>query len=234
MNTLGNCLCSWNIDIDKKTLELFDRYYELLIFYNEKINLTSITAREDVDIKHFADSIVLLRYTDLSGKHIADIGTGAGFPGIPLKIMCPDCKMVLMDSLGKRVTFLKEVIKELGLTDTVAVHGRAEDLAKDRQYREMFDTVTSRAVSNLRTLSEYCLPFVCVGGKFVSYKSGNIDGELSEGANAISTLGGKVDRIERFVLPLTDHERSLIMIEKTSNTPDRFPRKAGTPLKKPL
>ena len=213
---------------------MFDRYYELLIFYNEKINLTSITLREDVDIKHFADSIAILRYIDPSEKYIGDIGTGAGFPGIPIKIMCPDCKMVLMDSLGKRVKFLEEVIKELGLTYTVAVHGRAEDLAKDQQYREKFDIVTSRAVSNLRTLSEYCLPFVSVGGMFVSYKSGTIDDEISESGNAISTLGGKINRIERFTLPSTDYERSLVMIDKAENTPERFPRKAGTPLKKPL
>ena len=234
MNTLVNCLSSWNIDIDDKASELFDRYYELLIFYNEKINLTSITLREDVDIKHFADSIAILRYIDPSEKYIGDIGTGAGFPGIPIKIMCPDCKMVLMDSLGKRVKFLEEVIKELGLTYTVAVHGRAEDLAKDQQYREKFDIVTSRAVSNLRTLSEYCLPFVSVGGMFVSYKSGTIDDEISESGNAISTLGGKINRIERFTLPSTDYERSLVIIDKADNTPERFPRKAGTPLKKPL
>ena len=234
MNTLVNCLSSWNIDIDDKALELFDRYYELLIFYNEKINLTSITLREDVDIKHFADSIAILRYIDPSEKYIGDIGTGAGFPGIPIKIMCPDCKMVLMDSLGKRVKFLEEVIKELGLTYTDAVHGRAEDLAKDQQYREKFDIVTSRAVSNLRTLSEYCLPFVSVGGMFVSYKSGTIDDEISESGNAISTLGGKINRIERFTLPSTDYERSLVMIDKAENTAERFPRKAGTPLKKPL
>ncbi len=234
MNTLVNCLSSWNIDIDDKALELFDRYYELLVFYNEKINLTSITLREDVDIKHFADSIAMLRYIDPSEKYIGDIGTGAGFPGIPIKIMCPDCKMVLMDSLGKRVKFLEGVIKELGLTYTVAVHGRAEDLAKDQQYREKFDIVTSRAVSNLRTLSEYCLPFVSVGGMFVSYKSGTIDDEISESGNAISTLGGKINRIERFTLPSTDYERSLVMIDKAENTPERFPRKAGTPLKKPL
>jgi len=142
--------------------------------------------------------------------------------------------MVLMDSLGKRVKFLEEVIKELGLTYTVAVHGRAEDLAKDQQYREKFDIVTSRAVSNLRTLSEYCLPFVSVGGMFVSYKSGTIDDEISESGNAISILGGKINRIERFTLPSTDYERSLVMIDKAENTPERFPRKAGTPLKKPL
>lgn len=234
MDELKKILSVWNMDIDDKRYDMFNRYYDLLIRYNEVMNLTTITRRDEVASKHFADSIAVLFYSDLSGSSLIDIGTGAGFPGIPIKIMCPDCKVVLIDSLQKRVLFLNDVIEELGLTGINAVHGRAEDLAKDPKFRQRFDIATSRAVSNLRTLSEYCLPFVKPGGTFVSYKSGNIDEELNESLNAIDRLGGSFNRSERFFIPSTDYERTLIYIDKIKDTPEKYPRKAGVPLKKPL
>ena len=226
MIELKKILSAWNIDIDDKRSDLFERFYDLLIRYNEVMNLTTITRKDEVASKHFADSIALLIYTDLTNRSLIDIGTGAGFPGIPIKIMCPDCEVVLVDSLKKRVGFLNEVIDELELSGISAVHGRAEDLAKDPKYRHSFDIVTSRAVSNLRTLSEYCLPFVKTGGSFISYKSGNIDDELDDSVNAICLLGGSINRSERFIIPSTDYERTLIYIDKIKDTPDKYPRKA--------
>ena len=234
MDLLKKCLSEWDIDIDDKKLELFDRYYELLISWNEKFNLTTITEKEDVIIRHFVDSISLIKFTDISGKKLLDVGTGAGFPGIPLKIMAEDCSITLIDSLNKRVRFLDEVISSLGLKGINAVHSRAEDLAKDKEYRETFDVVTSRAVANLSTLSEYCLPFVNIGGLFISYKSINIDDEYVSAKGAVSSLGGRCENIEKFNLPLSDMERSLVFIIKREHTSERFPRKAGMPLKKPL
>ena len=223
-----------NIDISDKQLDLFERYYEMLISWNEKINLTSITDREDVYFKHFADSICILRYIDLSGKTVFDVGTGGGFPGIPIKIMCPECKVTLLDSLQKRVGFLNEVISSLELSGIEALHGRAEDVAFDKRFRESSDVCVSRAVANLRTLSEYCLPFVNKNGFFISYKSGSIDDELTEAGNAISVLGGQTDSVEKFSIPGTDYDRSLVFIKKIKNTDKRYPRKAGTPQKKPI
>ena len=234
MDLLKKCLSEWDIDIDDKKLELFDRYYELLISWNEKFNLTTITEKEDVIIRHFVDSISLMKFTDISGKKLLDVGTGAGFPGIPLKIMAEDCSITLIDSLNKRVRFLDEVISSLEFKGINAVHSRAEDLAKDKEYRETFDIVTSRAVANLSTLSEYCLPFVNIGGLFISYKSINIDDEYVSAEGAVSSLGGRCENIEKFNLPLSDTERSLVFIIKSEHTSERFPRKAGMPLKKPL
>ena len=234
MELLRKCLARWNIDIDDTKLDMFEEYYKLLISWNDKINLTSVTKKDDVIIKHFTDSLALLNYLDISGKNIIDIGTGAGFPGIPLKIMCPSCNIVLLDSLNKRVSFLDKVINTLGLSGIHAVHGRAEELAFDIDYRERFDLAVSRAVADLRVLAEYCLPFVDLSGLFISYKGGNIEEELSGSIHSISILGGSFDRIEKFLLPATDIERSFVFISKIQNTSDRFPRKAGRPLKKPL
>ncbi len=227
-----NCL-GLDIDIDVARLEMFEKYYELLISWNNKMNLTAVTDKEDVYIKHFADSIVLLKYVDLSGKSLIDVGSGAGFPGIPLKIMVPDCKMVLLDSVGKKVSFLNEVIGELGLDDIEAVHGRAEDAARS-DCRGKFDLAVSRAVANLCTLSEYCLPFVNNKGIFISYKSGNVDSEISESKNAVALLGGRFDKVEKFSLPGTDYDRSFVFIDKVKDTPGRYPRKAGIPHRQPL
>ena len=234
MELLRKSLSEWNIDIDDKKLDLFKRYYDLLVSWNEKFNLTSVTEKEEVIVKHFVDSISLIKFIDISGKKIIDVGTGAGFPGIPLKIMVPDCDIVLMDSLNKRINFLYEVIDDLGLSGITAVHSRAEDMANDNRYRETFDIATSRAVANLTTLSEYCLPFVNIEGVFISYKSINIDEEYVTAKHAIDILGGLADKIEKFSLPISGPERSLVFISKKKHTPKRFPRKAGTPLKDPL
>ena len=234
MDKLKNSLSKWNIELSDKQINQFNEYYNLLITWNEKMNLTSITEKDEVIYKHFVDSIVLAKYFDLSNSRLLDLGTGAGFPGIPLKIICPECKIVLLDSLNKRVNFLNEVTKTLELKDILAVHGRAEDLARDSKYREGFNIVTSRAVANLSTLSEYCLPFVKVNGFFVPYKSGNVDEELDNAKNAIKLLGGKGDRVEKFCPPDTDFDRSLIFINKIKKSDKKYPRKAGTPSKEPL
>lgn len=234
LDRLVKCLSELNIDINNDQIDLFDRYYELLVFWNKRFNLTSITDKEDVLLKHFADSIALLNFVDLNGCFLLDVGSGAGFPGIPLKIMCSSCNVVLLDSLNKRVGFLNDVIRELGLSKITAIHGRAEDLARVNTYREKFDYVTSRAVANLSTLSEYCLPFVKCGGYFVSYKGDDIDNEINESSGVISILGGKLNCVSKFCIPDTDYKRSFIIIEKTESSPDAYPRKAGIPSKKPL
>lgn len=234
MDRLSDLLEQWNIEIDDIIVKRFNRYYELLIEWNKNINLTAITEPEDVMIKHFLDSSALLKYMDLSGKNIIDVGTGAGFPGIVIKILNPDCKITLLDSLNKRVLFLNEVIKELKLESISSVHGRAEDFAHDNKYREKYDIVTSRAVANLSTLSEYCIPFAKVGGMFVPYKSGNIDEEIVEAKRALSVLNSSVTKVEKYSLPCTDYERSLVFIKKDKSTTKQYPRKAGTPSKSPL
>lgn len=198
------------------------------------MNLTSITDKEEVIIKHFVDSIILLKYMDISGLRLLDLGSGAGFPGIPLKIMCEDSEFVLIDSLNKRVNFLNTLIDALDLSGINAVHGRAEDIAFDNEYRESCDVCLSRAVSNLSTLSEFCLPFVKPGGYFVAFKSDSSDMELSDSMNAVNLLGGHFDKVEKYFLPNTDIGRSLIFIDKVSPTDMKYPRRAGIPLKKPL
>ena len=234
MELLRSCLSEWNIDISKEQENSFFRYFDLLVEWNNRINLTAITQKDDVIIKHFVDSLAVLKYTDLNGRSLIDIGTGAGFPGIPLKIMSPSCNVVLLDSLNKRINFLNEVISELGLSDIRCIHARAEDAARNSGLRERFDITISRAVSGLNTLSEYCLPFVKIDGLFISYKSGSIDEELKNGSDAIAKLGGVLDRVEKFGIPSSDLDRSLIFIKKTEHISDRYPRKAGIPEKKPL
>ena len=234
MQYLKDCLAKWNIDIDDRKLSLFERYYELIVSWNEKINLTTVTEKDDVIIRHFVDSLAIMKYIDIANKAILDVGTGAGFPGIPVSIMSPSCHVVLLDSLNKRIMFLNEVICELGLSDVKTVHGRAEDIAFDDDYREKFDIVCSRAVANMSTLSEYCLPFVRLNGFFVSYKSADISDELNGSLKAISTLGGKLNRIEEFSLPDSDMKRTLIFTDKCHNTDSRFPRRAGKPSRNPL
>ena len=234
MELLRSCLSEWNIDISKEQENNFLRYFELLAEWNNRINLTAITQKDDVIIKHFVDSLAVLKYTDLNGRSLIDIGTGAGFPGIPLKIMSPSCNVVLLDSLNKRINFLNEIISELGLSDIRCIHARAEDAARNPGLRERFDIAISRAVSGLNTLSEYCLPFVNIDGLFISYKSGSIDEELKNGSDAIAKLGGVLDRVEKFGIPSSDLDRSLIFVKKTEHISDRYPRKAGIPEKKPL
>ena len=223
------------LSISEYQLDQFMRDYDLLTEWNSFMNLTAITEFDEVCKKHFVDSVSLCKAFDLSKEQtLIDVGTGAGFPGIPLKIMFPTLKITLLDSLGKRIKFLNEVISVLGLKNVEAIHGRAEDYAKPALLREKFDFCVSRAVANLATLSEYCLPFVKRDGYFVSYKSDRIMEEKSAAEHAIFVLGGVIDREVDFNLPDSDIYRNLCIIRKQKNTPSKYPRKAGTPSKEPI
>lgn len=230
-------LREFSIELSEKQIDQFYKYYRLLLQWNEVMNLTAITQLEEVVTKHFVDSLSLVKTVDrgaLSELSVLDLGTGAGFPGIPLKIAFPSIKMVLMDSLNKRIKFLNDVIGKLELHDIYAVHGRAEDYGRDDEYREQFDLCVSRAVANLSTLSEYCIPFVKIEGIFVSYKSGNVDEELRQSKGALEMLGGRIESVEEFLLPGSDMGRTLIKIKKIKTTSKKYPRKAGIPGKEPL
>lgn len=229
----GDCR-EMGIDLSEKQLLQFEKYYELLTEWNSFMNLTAITEHEEVLKKHFLDSLSIVKAVKMEDIHtVMDIGTGAGFPGIPLKISYPHLKVVLLDSLGKRVKFLNHVINELGLEDISAIHGRAEDFARQAEYREQFDLCVSRAVANLSSLSEYCLPYTRKNCLFVSYKSGKVEEELENAKRAISLLGGKVEHVSKFML--TDAgERALVVIRKEKHTPNKYPRKAGLPSREPL
>lgn len=222
------------IKIDDAQAETFLKYKEILLEWNERVNLTSITDDQEVIIKHFIDSLTLLKFTELSQKNVIDVGTGAGFPGLPLKIAESSIELTLLDSLNKRVNFLEEVKNILKFDNVTLIHGRAEDFGTRPEFREKFDISLSRAVANLATLCEYCLPFVKLNGYFISLKGPEIDNELKEGQNAIGMLGGKVELVEKITLPFTDITHSIVFIKKIKQTPTIYPRKAGKPSKDPI
>lgn len=225
----------FNIDLDDKSLESFRSYKGLLKEWNEKINITSITDDIEIDTKHFLDSLSPLITNLFQGNSsVIDVGTGGGFPGIPLKIMNENLEVTLLDSLNKRINFLNVVIENLGLENIRAIHGRAEELSRTKDYREQYDICISRAVASLDTLSEYCLPFVKVGGHFVSMKGPDLDEELNLSRKAIETLGGEIEKVEKVKIPLSDIEHSLIIIRKIKQTLTKYPRGGGKPRKKPL
>ena len=225
------------IALTDQQLEQFYRYYELLVEWNKVMNLTAITEMEDVVTKHFVDSLSLVKAVkdlETAEYRILDLGTGAGFPGIPLKIAFPNLQITLLDSLNKRIKFLNEVISQLGLRKIEAIHGRAEDYGCDKEYRETYDFCVSRAVANLATLSEYCMPYVKIGRVFVPYKSGKLEEELVQAKAAVKLLGGKVEDVIAFTLPKADADRTFVVIRKMEGTSRKYPRKAGLPSKEPL
>ena len=218
--------------ITQKQIDYFYQYMNILLEWNKKMNLTAIIEEKDVILKHFIDSITVNQYLQEEDK-IMDIGTGAGFPGIPLKILNSQKEFILVDSLNKRIQFLEEVKKELELSNLTLIHSRVEDLAKDNNYRESSDVVVSRAVANLRVLVEYMLPFAKTGGIIICMKGPNIEEELEESRNAIEILGGKIESINHILLP-ESLERNIVILRKIKNTPSKYPRKAGIPVKQPL
>ena len=228
-------LQEWNITLNEQQLCQFEQYYDLLIKWNTVMNLTAVTDYEEVITKHFLDSLSLVKaIKEWNGKKLLDLGTGAGFPGIPLKIAFPEMEVLLVDSLNKRVQFLNELVKELSLSGVQALHARAEELGRKEGYREQYDYCVSRAVAKLTSLSEYCIPFVKKGGYFISYKSGKAAEELEEASHAIHILGAKLESVVVFTLPETDMERNLIVIKKIKDTPKNYPRGGGKPAKNPL
>lgn len=230
-------MCSYGEQIDikfnDKQLSQFYEYMDLILEWNEKINLTAITEPEEVILKHFIDSLTINKYIR-ENKTLADVGTGAGFPGIPLKIYRPDLNVTLVDSLNKRINFLNEVIFKLDLKDINTVHSRIEDFGKDKKYRESFDYVTARAVANLTTLSEYLIPISKVNGKCICMKGNDVKEEIKDSEKAINLLGGKIKKVDYFELPNSDISRNVIIIDKIKNTSSKYPRKAGVPSKEPL
>ena len=237
LNVLEQGCEELGITLNEVQKQQFITFYEYLVEKNKVMNLTAITEFDEVIEKHFLDSLSLIRVIpDIASQKLTviDLGTGAGFPGIPLKIAFPELEITLMDSLNKRILFLQEVIDALGQKKVSAVHGRAEEMSSNATHRQQYDLCVSRAVSNLAVLTEYCLPFVKKGGLFVSYKSADSDAEIQEGKKAISILGGKLTSVDKFQLPDSDLRRALVCIKKVKDTPKKYPRKAGTPAKLPL
>ena len=222
-----------NIVFSEKQIKQFFKYMNLLIEWNNKINLTAITEPKEIILKHFIDSLTINKYIE-QNKILVDVGTGAGFPGIAVKIYRPDVKVVLVDSLNKRINFLNEVVKELQLENIQTIHSRVEEFGKNKKYREKFDVATSRAVANLSTLSEYLLPLVKEKGICICMKGGEVEEELEKAKKAIKILGGKVKGIDKFELPKSSIKRSIVLLEKVEKTPGKYPRKPGIPAKEPI
>lgn len=212
-----------DVNLTDEQILLFEKYQDLLLDWNEKINLTAITEENDIIIKHFIDSLTITKYVKDNDK-VIDVGTGAGFPGIPLKIVNKSINLTLLDSLNKRINYLNDVIINLGMENVETIHARAEELSRNKEYRERYDIVTARAVANLKTLSEYCIPFVKLGGYFICMKGSNIE-EIEVAKEHIEILGGKIEDIEEITLPDTDMKRNIIMIKKIKNTENKYPRK---------
>ena len=231
---LTDTLSSWNFTLSDNQIKQLDLFYELLVEKNKVMNLTAITEFDEVIVKHFADSLSICTVLPDSVNSVCDLGTGAGFPGIPMAIAYPELQFTLIDSLNKRIKFLQEVVDALGLTNVTLIHARAEEAGRNKLYREKFDLVVSRAVANIATLSEYCLPLVNIGGYFISFKSGDVKEEIDASGSAIKKLGGSMNKPVYFSLPDTDINRSFLIINKEKNTPKAYPRKAGTPSKEPL
>lgn len=235
MDKLKNLFIENNLEIDEDKIENFEKYREIMLETNKYLNLTSITEESEVNYKHFLDSILPLKYMDIKkDATIIDIGTGAGLPGLPIKFIRPDLRITLMDSLNKRIKFLQGVIDELELKDIEAVHGRAEEMGRDVKYREKYDYSISRAVSRLNTLVEYAIPFVKVGGYFISMKGPTGKEEYEEAKKGIEILGGKIEDIIEYELEYEDSKRTLIIIKKVKETPKKYPRAGGKPKSKPL
>ena len=222
-----------NIKLNDKQLEKFYNYMIILLKWNENINLTAITEPEEIITKHFIDSLTVAKYIENNSK-IVDVGTGAGFPGIPLAIVNDSSSFTLVDSLNKRINFLNEVTNNIELKNVTTIHNRAEEFGNNKQYREMYDIAVSRAVARLNILVEYLLPAVKIGGKCICMKGSDVQEEIVESKKAIELLGGKIEKIEEFYLPDTNIQRTIIIINKIKNTPSKFPRKAGIPTKKPI
>lgn len=223
--------------IDSKQMEQFNQYLHLLQEWNEKVNLTAITEENEVYLKHFYDSVTLANFVDFTKKEqmtLCDVGSGAGFPSIPLKILFPHLEITIVDSLKKRINFLDILVEELGLENVHLVHDRAEDFGQRKEYRGAFDIVTARAVARLSVLAEFCLPITKVGGTFAAMKGSKASEELNDSKKAIKILGGRTRKVETFELPEDAGERSILLIDKTKKTPNKYPRQAGTPNKKPL
>lgn len=235
INQIKEAFAKLNLTLEESQYEQFLQYYEILIEWNQVMNLTAITEFNEVVTKHFVDSLCLIKEISMEKElKVIDIGTGAGFPGIPLKIAFPSLDVTLLDSLNKRIKFLDTVISTLGLKGIRAVHGRAEEYGRKSEYREQFDLCVSRAVANLSTLSEYCVPFVKKGGYFISYKSGKMEEEIENSKRAINLLGGNLENVFTFLLPDSDISRSLVAIRKEEETKKKYPRSAGKPSKEPL
>lgn len=222
-------------ELSERQLAQFNRYFELLVEWNEKMNLTAITEREEVYLKHFYDSVSAAFTFDFTQvETLCDVGAGAGFPSLPIKILFPHLQVTIIDSLNKRITFLNHLALELGLEGVAFHHGRAEEFGKNKSFREQFDVVTARAVARMSVLAEYCLPLAKVGGSFVALKAAKVSDELEDAKNALSLLGGKVKTTHQFLLPGEMSERNIVVIEKRRKTPGKYPRKAGLPAKEPL